>query len=126
MEELLEIDWYFQSPIDFEHKQYKLFSYLQKCDASFYEKIFSPYLLHTEKLVSEMEVTFQNIKNFERSVTKKSIFMSLEGLYIHDKGVPKIEDIQTVEEIIEFSLPLLYQRVELGNKLSKRYPNILY
>ena len=126
MEDLLEIDWYFQSPIDFEYKQYRLFSYLQKCDASFYEKIFSPYLLHTEKLVNEMEVTFQNIKAFERSVTKKSVFMSLEGLYIGDKTIPKMEEIQTVEEIIEFSLPLLYQRVELGNKLAKRYPNILY
>ena len=126
MADLLEINWYFSHPIDFEHKQYTLFSYLQKCDSSFYEHIFSPYLLHTEKMVAEMESTIQNIKNFESGVTKKSLFMSLEGLYLRDEGIPKIKEIETVEEIIEFCLPLLYQRVELGNKLSKRYPNILY
>lgn len=126
MDSLLEIDWYYQSPIDFEHKQYKLFSYLQKCDSSFYEKIFSPYLLHTEKIVNEMEVTLQNIKTFEKRVTKKSLFLSLEGLYLREEGIPKMEEIKTVEEIIEFSLPLLHQRIDLGSKLSKKYPTILY
>jgi hypothetical protein len=126
MEDLLEVDWYFQSPIDFEHKQYKLFSYLQKCDSAFYERIFSPYLLHTEKIVAEMESTLQNIKNFEKGVTKKSLFFSLEGVYIKEEGIPKMEEIQIVEEVIEFSLPLLFQRIELGSKLFKKYPRILY
>lgn len=126
MEELLEIDWYYQSPIDFEHKQYKLFSYLQKCDSAFYERVFSPYLLHTEKIVTEMEMTLENIKNFERSAVKKSIFFSLEGLYLREDGLPKIEELEVVGEIIEFSLPLLSQRIDLGKRLHKKYPTILY
>lgn len=126
MGELLEIDWYYRSPIDFEHKQYKLFSYLQKCDSSFYDRVFSPYLLHTEKIVCEMEFTLQNMKTFERETTKKSLFFSLEGLYLREDGIPKPEELETVEEIIKFSLPLLNQRVELGKQLHKKYPAILY
>ena len=126
MGELLEIDWYYQSPIDFEHKQYKLFSYLQRCDSSFYDRVFSPYLLHTEKIVCEMEVTLQNIKNFERATTKKSLFFSLEELYLREEGVPKPEELGTVEEIINFSLPLLNQRISLGKQLHKKYPSLLY
>lgn len=126
MGDLLEVDWYFQPPIDFEHKQYLLFAYLQKCDNAFYERIFSPYLLHTEKIVNEMQFTLQNIKNFERGVAKKSLFFSLEGLYIREEGIPKLEEIGVVEEVIEFSLPLLSQRIDLGSKLSKKYPKILY
>ena len=48
MENLLPLNWFSLDPIDFEHKQYKLFSYLQKCDSSFYEFKFSPYLLRYE------------------------------------------------------------------------------
>lgn len=126
MEELLEIDWYYQSPIDFEHKQYKLFSYLQKCDNAFYEKVFSPYLLHTEKIVNEMEMTLETLKSFERSSIKKSVFISLEGLYLREEGLPKIEELEIVGEIIKFSLPLLSQRIDLGKKLHRKYPTILY
>jgi hypothetical protein len=126
MDSLLEIDWYFTTPIDFEHKQYKLFSYLKECDESFYSHIFSPYLLHTEKLVVEMGFTLENIRNFEKSTTKKSVFASLEGLYIKDIPVPKMEELEAIEEIINFSLPLLNQRIDLGNKLIKRYPGLLY
>ncbi len=35
---ILTIDWYIKPPIDFEHKQYVLFAYLQKVDKSFMEK----------------------------------------------------------------------------------------
>ena len=126
MEDLLEIDWYYESPIDFEHKQYKLFGYLKKCDSAFYERIYSAYLLHTEKLITEMEFTLRNIKNFESGMVKKSIFFSNEGIYLREEKIPKIEEIETVGEIIEFSLPLLIQRVDLGNKLFKKFPGILY
>ena len=39
MDSLLPITWYTESPIDFEHKQYMLFNYLQKVDSNFQNKI---------------------------------------------------------------------------------------
>ena len=47
---LIPIDWYIQSPIDFEHKQYVLFAYLQEVDNTYVKKVVSPHLFHLEKL----------------------------------------------------------------------------
>jgi len=49
-----------------------------------------------------------------------------EGLYLREEGVPKPEELGTVEEIINFSLPLLNQRISLGKQLHKKYPSLLY
>lgn len=125
MEILLSEDWYYQPPIDVEHKQYKLFSYLKKVDEAFYDHIFSPYLLHTEKLVEEMRTSRDIIVNFQESITPKKLIFSWEGLYLK-KDPPKMEELTTVIEVLDFSIPLLIQRVDLGKKLHKRFKGILY
>ena len=59
MSEIIPITWYIESPIDFEHKQYILLSYLQKVDNSFINKHLSPHFLHMEKMIIEM-LSFQD------------------------------------------------------------------
>jgi hypothetical protein len=122
---LLENDWFYQAPIDFEHKQYKFFAYLKEVDEAFYGKIFSPYLLHTEKLVEEMKTSYCYIDSFQKSLIKKSIFWSVEGLYIR-KEAPTMKELETVVEILEFCIPLAENRVDLGRKLHKKFPGILF
>jgi hypothetical protein len=122
---LLQYSWYYQSPIDFEHKQWILFSYLKKVDEAFYNKNFSPWLLHTEKIVDDMRVSLEYIESFRKKITKKSIFFSIEGLSLIENK-PSEKETETVEEILKFSIPLLDQRVELGRKLFLKYPTILH
>jgi hypothetical protein len=123
--ELLQLDWYYQPPIDIEHKQYKLFSYLKTIDEAFYDHHFSPYLLHTEKLVEEMRISLLTINNFSKSLTKKSLVFSWEGLYLKDDA-PSLKDLDIVVDILDFSIPLLDQRIDLGKKLHRRFPTVLY
>lgn len=123
--DLLDNAWYYKEPIDFEHKQWVLFAYLKKVDDAFYSRIFSPWLLHTEKLTDDMKISLEYLESFERGITKKSILFSFEGISMVDNK-PSTKEINTVKEIVLFSIPLLEQRVSLGRKLHSQYPTILY
>lgn len=123
---LLDHSWYYKDPIDFEHKQWVLFAYLQKVDDAFYKRIFSPWLLHTEKLTEDMRISLEYLVSFQKGINKKSILFSIEGISLIDIKPKTNKEIDIVEEIVRFSIPLLEQRIELGKKLHTQYPTILY
>jgi hypothetical protein len=123
---LLDHSWYYKAPIDFEYKQWILFAYLQKLDEAFYSRIFSPWLLHTEKLSDDMKISLQYLESFKKGITKKSILFSFEGISVVENKPISNKEIDIVEEIVRFSIPLLDQRIELGRKLHSQYPTILY
>ena len=123
--QLLKYSWYYESPIDFEHKQWVLFAYLKKVDEAFYSKIFSPWLLHTEKISDDMKMSLGYIESFRNKITKKSLFITMEGLSWRTEK-PAETETEIVEEILKFSIPLLDQRIDFGRKLFKKYPTILH
>lgn len=123
---LLDHSWYYKHPIDFEHKQWTLFAYLQKVDEAFYGRIFSPWLLHTEKLCEDMKISLQYLESFKKGITKKSVLFSFEGIQLVEQKPVTNKEVDIVEEIVKFSIPLLDQRVSLGRKLHSQYPTILY
>ena len=122
---LIHYSWYYQNPIDFEHKQWILFAYLKNVDDAFFNKVFSPWLLHTEKIVDDMMITLEYLKSFKNKINKRSLFISMEGLsWLENK--PEEKDIEIIEEILKFSIPLLDQRIDTGRKLFLKYPTILH
>lgn len=123
---LLDHSWYYKHPIDFEHKQWTLFAYLQKVDEAFYSRIFSPWLLHTEKLCEDMKISLQYLESFKKGITKKSVLFSFEGIQLVEQKPVTNKEVDIVEEIVKFSIPLLDQRISLGRKLHSQYPTILY
>jgi hypothetical protein len=123
---LLDLSWYYKNPIDFEYKQWILFAYLKKVDDAFYSKIFSPWLLHTEKLSEDMKISLQYLEGFKNGLVKKSILFSFEGISIVENKPVSNKEIEIVEEVVKFSIPLLDQRIDLGRKLHSQYPTILY
>lgn len=123
---LLDLSWYYKNPIDFEYKQWILFAYLKKVDEAFYNKIFSPWLLHTEKLTEDMRLSLQYLEGFKKGLVKKSIFFSFEGISLVESNPISNKEIEVVEEVVRFSIPLLDQRIDLGRKLHSQYPTILY
>lgn len=122
---LLDFSWYYNPPIDFEHKQWVLFAYLKNVDTAFYDRNFSPWLLHTEKLCDDMRISLEYLHSFQKGITKKSLLFSMEGIKMIEIK-PNLKEIDIVEEIVNFSIPLLEQRIDLGRKLHKQYPTILY
>lgn len=123
MEDLIRLGWYFESPIDFEHKQYLLLSYLQKVDNSFIEKKLSPHLLHMEQMVKELNLFKESYKNI------KNIFDKNRYIYISENSKLEGENniyIEEIREIVEFSIPQVESRIVLGNFILSKNRQLLY
>ena len=123
MDNLLPLDWYFQSPIDYEYKQYILLSYLQKVDSLFIQKILSPHLLHMENMVKDMVLFDENYNQTKNDISKNK--------YIYFDDNSKLnglnnDTIYEIKEIIDFSIPQIQTRVDLGMSILRKYIQILY
>lgn len=122
---MLELNWFASEPLDFEYKNYILLDYLSQIDKSFAIHHLSPYLLHTEKLIGELEVFRMNIKLFEKEIKRDIIGFSFKNGIIYSE-IKTPDKLKEVIEIVEFSKPLLKSKLELGYKLFDKYPQLLY
>ena len=123
---MLQLDWFYQSPLDFEHKNYLLLQYLKSIDDSYSEHKLSPYLLWTEKLLKELQDFKLKTTYFESTIKKDIISIDLIKMQIVRKEIEKNDEIKVVFEIVEYSTPLLESKVKLGYKLLNKYPQILF
>ena len=123
---MLQLDWYCQTPLDFEHKNYLLLQYLKSIDDSYSEHILSPYLLWTEKLVKELREFKIKSSFLESNIKKDIISFDLVRMQIIRKEIEKNDEIKIVFEIVEYSTPLLESKIKLGYKLLDKYPQILF
>jgi len=124
--ELLKLTWWMEDPIDYEYRQYVLLDYLQKIERHFYNKDFSPYLLHTEKLYEEMSISLEFIEAFEESITKSELVFTKSGLGWKEQTPPTIDEVEEMKNILRFSIPKLKEKVLLGKELWKNSPTILW
>jgi hypothetical protein len=123
---MLQLDWFYQTPLDFEQKNYLLLQYLKSIDDSYSERILSPYLLWTEKLVKELKYFTLSAITLESSLKKDIISFDLINMKVMRREVQRNDEIKIVFEIVEYSTPLLESKIKLGYKLLDRYPQILF
>lgn len=122
MEKLLPITWFIETPVDFEHKQYLLFAYLQKVELSFLEKKLSPHLLHLEKLSDEL-IGFNSSFEVMKKSFDKNRFIYFEN---HKLEGENENIILEVKEIVNFSIPQIEPRIKMGYKILEKNKQILY
>lgn len=122
MEGLLSLTWYMESPIDFEHKEYLLYAYLQKVDNEFYNKNLSPHLLHLERLTDEL-ISFDSSFEIIRKKFDKNRFVFFENVKLQGENDVFLLEIK---DIVEFSLIQLKPRIDLGYKILKKKSQILF
>lgn len=122
---LLEINWWYKNPIDFEHKKWTLMAYLKKMDESFYDKKFSPLLLHSETLLSDMILSKERIVDFTEDLTEKVIIFDNNYIYNEIKK-PEMGELRTYLNILDYSIPLLGNKIDFGWELWKDNPSILF
>ena len=94
---MLKFDWFAEAPIDFEHKNYVLLSYLKEIDESYSYHKLSPYLLYTEKLVQDMKLFKDNEWKFTNSLWTPIVSFSLQT-GIRRREVQKGDEIVSKEE----------------------------
>jgi hypothetical protein len=123
---MLSLDWYCQTPLDFEHKNYLLLQYLKIVDDSFSVKVLSPYLLHTERLVKELKGFTKKSQLLEDLLKRDIQSIDLINMKIIRKEINKNDEIKVVFEIVDYSTPLLESKIKLGYKLLDKYPQLLF
>lgn len=123
---MLQLDWYCQTPLDFEHKNYLLLQYLKSIDDSYSSHILSPYLLWTEKLVNELKDFTSKSLRLESSLKGDIVSFDLIKMQIVRKKIEKNDEIKIIFEVVEYSTPLLESKIKLGYKLLDKYPQILF
>ena len=123
MGQIIPITWYTESPIDFEHKQYVLLSYLQIVDSSFIQKKLSPHFLHMEKMVVDMLKFQQSFELMKKRFDKERyIFFDDNPKLINEKNIL----VEEINEIIEFSIPQIRTRIDLGGSILKKTNQVLF
>ena len=122
MENLLPITWFIESPVDFEHKQYVLFGYLQKVEFDFLNKTLSPHLLHLERLSDEL-IGFQSSFELMKKNFDKNRYIYFDNLKLEGENN---EIILEVNEIVDFSIPQLQSRIKMGYKILEKNRQILF
>ena len=120
---LIDLDWYSQSPIDFEHKQYLLHAYLQTVDKSYLEKKVSPHLLHLERLKEEMDYFIS------KWIIMQKVFDRNRYSYFDNPNLEGEENLELsrIVEIVDYANPQVFAKIKQGYILFERYPNqVLY
>lgn len=120
---MLNLNWYAEAPIDFEHKNYLLLDYVMKVDESYATLRLSPYLLWTQRLVDDMDAFLASYRGFSAALPKR--FESVDGRVAWVELRPP-QEVGELIEIVEYSRPILESKVRLGYRLFERYPQILY
>jgi hypothetical protein len=118
----LPILWYLDSPIDFEHKQYVLFAYLQTVDLSFSKKILSPHLLHLERVIDELN-HFTAEFNMMKISFDKNRYIFFENVKLEGEDDKFIHEIR---DIVDFAIPQIDSRIKTGYKIFQRNKQILF
>tara|TARA_Y100001958_G_C21246873_1_gene577688 strand:- start:4091 stop:4459 length:369 start_codon:yes stop_codon:yes gene_type:complete len=120
---LIDLDWYSQSPIDFEHKQYLLHAYLQTVDKSYLEKKVSPHLLHLERLKEEMDYFIS------KWIIMQKVFDKNRYSYFDNPNLEGEDNLELsrIVEIVDYANPQVFAKIKQGYVLFERYPNqVLY
>ena len=122
MDNTLNLYWYFESPLDFELKQYKLLSYLRTVEDSFLLKRLSPHLLHLEKIKTEL-ISFKDGYEtlYEGLIKNEYVFFKDNSLSGIDNG-----ELNVVIDVVDFSLPQIESKIILGYSILKKHKQILF
>jgi chromosome condensin MukBEF ATPase and DNA-binding subunit MukB len=122
---MLSVDWFIEPPMDFEQKNYLLLDYVQQIDNSFKVQKLSPYILHTEKLIEEMNRFKENRLRMRDALRKKKLNLSRKIHWIVTE-VDETVEMKAVVEVVDYSMPILESKLVLGYKLLEKYPQILW
>tara|TARA_R110001592_G_scaffold104103_5_gene293050 strand:+ start:7123 stop:7482 length:360 start_codon:yes stop_codon:yes gene_type:complete len=119
---MLNLNWYFEGPLDFELKQYELLSYLRLVEDCFILKKLSPHLLHLEKVKYELINFKESYDNLYNDLVKNKY------LYFKDDSLDGIdnEELYIVYDIVDFSIPQVESKIRLGYSILEKHKQILF
>jgi len=134
---IMNTDWLFQEPIDFEHKKYTLLGYFKKIDELINQnKIYPTFIELSIHLASIQTIIKENVILYTDK-TFKTVDDEVLLKELLAKTVPKLDekDIKEIDKIIKFSATkffeyfsiiksywsLVYETISISIKRNKKY-----
>lgn len=119
---MLNLNWYFEGPLDFELKQYELLSYLRLVEDCFILKKLSPHLLHLEKIKTELISFKDGYETLYEGLIKN------EYVFFKDNSLSGIDnkELNVVIDVVDFSLPQIESKISLGYSILEKHKQILF
>ncbi|MGB3585163.1 MAG: hypothetical protein WBA23_01425 [Tunicatimonas sp.] len=114
----LHQDWLTRGLVDLEYKKYVLLAYMQKVKSRFTDRELYPFMsdlvFHYNNLIALQKNKQLIYENFPKEVSRADF----EQLKIHYRKMIQDSDLMnTLEEIVNFSLPHFKERVEEGAEI---------
>lgn len=111
-------DWLFESPIDFEHKQWIFFSFLKEIEDDIKQHKVNPSLDQVKYQLSNLEKWKYSKELYHKKTLKGIDFEKMTLVYdIPDDNNP---DLKEIDEIVDFCLPYLREFQVKISKLIQR------
>jgi hypothetical protein len=123
---LLNLDWWVESPIDFEHKKWIFLAYLRDQDNSFYDRKFNPYLMHSQRMVDDMKESQSIILNAKDLLTKEELVIKNNRIFWERKNPQTLKEMDVFLDILFYSIPLLENKLDFGWQMWKDNPTLLW
>lgn len=117
---LLNLTWYYEDPFDYELKQYVLLGYLRDVEDCFLKKKLSPHLLHLEKLQNELVIFKNGYDLILNNIQEKYKFFKNDEKPINNDRLSEIYNV------VEFSIPQIKSKIEMGYIIFKKNNQLLY
>jgi hypothetical protein len=113
----LSPNWLTDGLIDFEYKKYLLLAYLQHVSGNFSEHRLYPFLsdlvFHSNNLRLLKENKEQATNSFPRQISR----LDLERFKVHYEQMLRDENLDEIEEIIEFAIPKMRDHLHEGQEV---------
>lgn len=123
---LLNLDWWVESPIDFEYKKWIFLAYLRDQDNSFYDRKFNPYLMHSQRMVDDMKESQSIILNAKDLLTKEELVIKNNRIFWERKNPQTLKEMDVFLDILFYSIPLLENKLDFGWQMWKDNPTLLW
>jgi hypothetical protein len=114
----LSLNWFVESPLDFEHKQYLLLAYLQQMQRLFEQTKVYPALAELITHHRNLESYHVNKTGLLSQFPQRVVGIDLAEAKL--QFVPELEDdaiVQEIDSIVHFALPRVREHVEAGREL---------
>lgn len=123
----LDKNWFTNGIIDFEYKKYILLDYIQSARNSFHQNklypIFSDLISHYKSLVEYKN----NMELMTESFPQKLVGIDWRGMDMvyESEVVNELPEIDVIDEIVEFSIPVMKKVMDEGKNLYEFYEEVI-
>ncbi len=111
-------NWLTENHIDFEYKKYLVLGYLQDVAQSYQSKELYPCLGEVIEHYRNLKQLKENTEQLKKGFLKELKAIDWKKMELQYKAEhPEDEIINEIEQIIDFSLPLFFEKIMAGKKI---------